>query len=170
MKLIIKLSLTLTLLAGFTFTTQAQKLGHPRIGVGLQTIFPFGGLSVKADLTEQHSAQAVIGVFGPISSYYGRYAYNFKEDGKDFKIKPYLFAQAGVFAVDYTTFDANFQLVEAKEKSPGFGAGAGLEWHYKPFSEKLRFNVEVGYWKVDLSYYELKAIMYGGGIHYYFEL
>jgi hypothetical protein len=28
-------------------------------------------------LTEQHSAQAVIGIFGPFSSYYGRYIYNF---------------------------------------------------------------------------------------------
>jgi hypothetical protein len=77
----------------------AQDLSYPRLGVGVQGNFPAGGLSVKADLTEQHSAQAVIGVFGSFSSYYGRYSFNFNETGKDFRIKPYVYGQAGILTL-----------------------------------------------------------------------
>jgi len=68
------------LLVAFVFSSSfllAQDLSYPRLRVGFQANFPAWVLSVKADLTEQHSAQAVIGIFGPFSSYYGRYIYNF---------------------------------------------------------------------------------------------
>jgi hypothetical protein len=162
------------LLIAFVFSSSillAQDLSYPRLGVGMQANFPAGGLSVKADLTEQHSAQAVISVFGPFSSYYGRYSFNFNETGDDFRIKPYLYGQAGIFNYDYPKFDENtFQLVEETESDFGFGFGAGIEWHYAPFTDKLRFNIEIGYGKVDFEFYEFKSISFGGGIHYYFDL
>ena len=162
------------LLIAFVFSSSlllAQDLSYPRLGVGMQANFPAGGLSVKADLTEQHSAQAVIGIFGPFSSYYGRYSFNFNETGDDFRIKPYLYGQAGIFNYDYPGFDENtFQLVDETESDFGFGVGAGIEWHYAPFTDKLRFNIEIGYGKVDFEFYDFKSISFGGGIHYYFDL
>jgi hypothetical protein len=99
-----------------------------------------------------------------------RYLYNFSEDGKNFRIKPYLYGQVGLWSYDFQSFDQNFQLIEDTENSFGFGAGAGIEWYYKPLSDKLRFNIELGFGKVDLIYYEWKTTTFGGGIHYYFEL
>jgi hypothetical protein len=148
----------------------SQDLGYPRLGVGAQTTFPAGGLSIKADLTEQHSAQAVIGVFGPFSSYYGRYSYSFQENGNNFRLRPYLYGQAGLFSYDYISFDQNFQIIEDTENTFGFGFGAGLEYYYAPLTDKLRFNVEIGYGKVDFAFYDFKAILFGVGLHYYFDL
>ena len=148
----------------------AQDLSYPRLGVGIQANFPVGGLSVKADLTEQHSAQAVIGIFGPFSSYYGRYSFNFNETGYDFRIKPYLYGQAGIFSFDYKGLNEQYQLVDETESNLGFGGGAGIEWYYAPFTDKLRFNIEIGYNKVDFSFYDYNSILFGGGIHYYVDL
>lgn len=149
----------------------SQELDYPRLGVGMQANFPAGGLSVKADLTEQHSAQAVIGVFGPFSSYYGRYLFNFNENGEEFKYKPYAFAQAGVYNYDYQTYNMEtFQEEDEKETSFGYGLGAGLEWYYLPFTDKLRFNIEIGFGKVNFDFYDFNAITFGGGIHYYFDI
>lgn len=141
----------------------SQELSYPRLGVGLQANFPAGGLSVKADITEQHSAQAVISFFGPFSSYYARYLYNFNESGDDFRIKPYAYGQVGIYTYDYTA-------ISEKESNFGFGFGAGIEWHYAPFSENLRFNIELGYGNVDFEFYDFNAISFGAGIHYYFGL
>jgi hypothetical protein len=99
------------LLVVFVFSSSfllAQDLSYPRLGVGFQANFPAGGLSVKADLTEQHSAQAVIGFFGPFSSYYGRYIYNFSESGENLLLKPYVYAQAGIWKYDIESYGLSF--------------------------------------------------------------
>tara|TARA_B110000259_G_scaffold34139_1_gene37953 strand:+ start:417 stop:923 length:507 start_codon:yes stop_codon:yes gene_type:complete len=162
------------LVIAFVFSSSlllAQDLSYPRLGVGIQTSFPAGGLSVKADLTEQHSAQAVIGIFGPFSSYYGRYSFNFNESGYDFRIKPYLYGQGGLFSYTYKGIDLNtFEVVDETESNFGYGVGAGIEWHYAPFTDKLRFNIEIGYGNVDFAFYDFKSILFGGGIHYYFDI
>ena len=147
----------------------AQDLDYPRLGVGFQGSFPAWGLSAKADFDETNSAQAIIGVVGPFSSYYGRYLYNFNESGDTFVIKPYVFAQAGMYSYDYYNFYDSY-LGTKTENVFGYGAGAGIEWHYAPFTDKLRFNLEVGYSKVDFNFYNFKAIMFGAGIHYHFNL
>ena len=127
-----KILIAALLLTGLSL--KAQKLDFPRLGVGIQTSLPLGGISGKLDLTKQHSAQAIVGIFGPLSTYSGRYLYNFSEDGKNFRIKPYLYGQVGLWSYDFQSFDQNFQLIEDTENSFGFGAGAGIEWHYKPLS------------------------------------
>lgn len=148
----------------------SQELDYPRLGVGIQTNFPAGGLSVKADLTERHSAQAVIGLFGPFSSYYGRYLYNFNENGEEFKYKPYLVGQAGFYSYDYQTFNSSYQVVEDTETSFGYGIGAGLESYYLPFTNKIRLNIELGYGIVSFDSYNFNSLFFGGGIHYYFDI
>lgn len=140
----------------------AQDLDYPRLGIGFQGSFPAWGLSAKADFDETNSAQAIIGVAGPFSSYYGRYLYNFNESGDTFVIKPYVFAQAGMYS--YNFMNINTQNVF------GYGAGGGIEHHLPALSDKLRLNLEVGYSKVDFNYYNFKSIMFGAGIHYHFNL
>ncbi len=149
-------------------TSYSQESNYPRFGAGFQSSFPSGGLSVKADLTEKHSAQAVIGLFGPFSSYYGRYLYNFTEKGNDFRYKPYAYGQAGLFSYDYQRFDTNFNSIDDTESVFGFGVGAGLEWYYAPFTEKLKINIELGYGNVNFDFYDFNAFSFGGGIHYFF--
>jgi hypothetical protein len=142
---------------------------YPRLGVGLQANFPAFGLSAKADLTETHSAQAILGVFGAVSSYYGRYLYNFQEKETQINVtfKPYLYGQAGYYVYD---LGKTYNLDIDKETAFGFGLGGGMEWYYKPFTKDLKFNFELGYSKVDFTYYDFKSISIGGGIHYYFDL
>lgn len=143
--------------------SSADALNYPSIGIGMQFSLPAGGVSLKADITKHHTLQAVVGLFGPYSSYYGRYLFNFKENGNDFKYKPYLYGQAGVFEYDFESF------YDLSESVFGFGFGGGFEWYYAPFTDRIRFNTEIGYGKVDLEYYDFKSFSFGGGIHYYFD-
>lgn len=151
-----------------SFSAMSQEK-YPRLGVGMQANFPVFGISAKADLTEKHSAQAVLGVLGSVSSYYARYIYNFKEKETEIQItlKPYLYGQAGYFVYD---LGKTYNLDIDKESVFGFGFGGGLEWYYKPLTKNLKFNIELGYSKVDFDYYDFKSISFGGGIHYYFNL
>jgi opacity protein-like surface antigen len=156
------------LLVVFVFSSSfllAQDLSYPRLGVGFQANFPAGGLSVKADLTEQHSAQAVIGFFGPFSSYYGRYIYNFSESGENLLLKPYVYAQAGIWKYDY-----GLSFIEDSESSFGYGVGGGLEFTYPQLSDKLKCSIEIGYSRVDFLNYNFNSISFGVGLHYYFNL
>lgn len=155
----------------FSFNSTAQNLDYPRIGVGLQANFPAGGLSIKGDLTEQHSAQVVIGIFGPFSSYYGRYLYNFKENGENLLLKPYVYGQLGYWKYDLESYyGITGTGFEESSSSIGYGIGGGLEFTYPSLSDKLKYSVELGYSKVDLQYYDFKSITFGVGIHYYFNL
>jgi opacity protein-like surface antigen len=159
------------LLVAFVFSSSfllAQDLSYPRLGIGFQTNFPVGGLSVKADLTEQHSAQAVIGVFGPFSSYYGRYIYNFTENGENLLLKPYIYAQAGLWKYDIESYGLDF--LEDSESSFGYGVGGGLEITYPQLSDKLKCSIEIGYSKVDFLNYNFNSISFGVGLHYYFNI
>lgn len=164
-----KTLLLITFVLSANFLT-AQDLSYPRLGVGFQANFPSFGLSVKADLTETHSVQAIIGISGPFSNYNGRYLYNFTEKGDDFKFRPYLYGQAGIYTYDNASFDNNLNLIEETESSFGFGFGAGIEWHYEPFTDKIRFIAEIGYGNANLEFYDFSAISFGAGIHYYFNL
>lgn len=152
----------------FCSNMKAQET-YPNYQVGLQTSFPIGGLSAKVNLTETHSAQAVVGVFGPLSSYFGRYLYNFESVDTEWNLayKPYLYGQAGYYVYDLgDTFDLDIE----KETNFGFGFGGGLEWHLKENFKNLKFNFEVGYNKVDFDYYKFKSIAFGIGMHYQFSL
>jgi hypothetical protein len=162
----------LTMIA-FTAVTgaYAQNLDYLRFGIGGQASFPAFGLSAKADITEQHSAQLVVGVAGPFSAYYGRYLYNFPESGNDLLLNPYLYGQAGLYTykglgVNYN----NFSLYETTEKVFGWGVGGGLQFCFPNLTDRIKFNAELGYGKVGFDYYDFKSITFGAGIHYYFNL
>jgi hypothetical protein len=157
-------------LIGNTQKMNAQTT-YPKFGLGFQASFPAAGLSAKADLSEQHTAQVVVGVFGPFQSYYGRYAYNFSEKISDIGInyKPYVFGQIGYYEIDFGKTYGRSNILP-KSTSIGYGAGAGFEWYFEPFSENLKFNAEIGYSKVNLQNYDFNSIMFGAGVHYYFNL
>jgi hypothetical protein len=154
-----KLLLSLIVVA-CVFSTNAQSLSAPKMGIGFQYGFMSFGVSARMDFTENHSAQAIVGLLGPLKSYSGKYMYCFNESGYNFVIKPYLFAQAGM--IKYSMFNIN-------ETIFAYGGGAGIEWHIPFITEHLRVNWELGYGKADLSNYNFNSIIFGAGLHYYFE-
>jgi hypothetical protein len=152
-----------------TMTKINKGFQKTRLGVGFQANFPAVGLSVKVDLAEHHSAQAVIGIFGPFSSYYGRYLYNFSESGENFLVKPYLFVQAGLWKNNIQSYGfAGYDY--SGSSSFGYGIGAGLEFTYPKFTDKLKYSIEIAYSEVDLYSYNFNSITFGVGLHYYFNL
>lgn len=152
----------------FSQKIEAQET-YPNYQVGMQTSFPIGCLSAKVNVTETHSAQAVVGIFGPVSSYFGRYLYNFESVDTEWSIayKPYMYGQAGYYIYD---LGGTFNLDIDKETNFGFGFGGGLEWYFKEHFKNLKFNFELGYNKVDFDYYKFKSISVGVGLHYQFNL
>jgi opacity protein-like surface antigen len=167
MKNVFSATMVFLFISLFSNILQAQE-SYPNIQLGLQASFPVGGISGKVNVTEKHTGQAVVGIFGPFSSYFGRYAYNFKSEEKNFgNLKPYLFGQVGYYIYD---FEGYFGVPTEKEKSVGFGAGGGIEWNIKNFSDNLKFNIEISYNRVDFELYDFKSIMFGFGIHYQFQL
>lgn len=159
------------LVATFSISKTLAQETYPRFGLGFQASLPAVGISAKADITEKHTAQAVVGIFGPFSSYYGRYAYNFPKKVSSIQIeyKPYLYGQAGYYKYDIDSFLGLGNQTNS-ETSFGYGLGAGLEWNYIPISKDLKFNMEIGYGNVKFDYYKFKSLSVGVGIHYYFNL
>lgn len=157
------------LLIAFCSTTLSMSAqdNYPNYQIGMQATFPLGGLSGKVNLTENHTAQAVVGLFGPLSSYFGRYAYHFQTKETNWGgLRPYGFGQLGYFKYDFETFGLN----NSSENNIGYGAGFGIELWNKNFIENLKFSTEIGYNKVNIDAYELKSIYFGFGLHYQFEL
>ncbi len=114
----------------------------------------------------------MVGVFGPFSSYYGRYIYNFSESGDNLLLKPYVYAQAGIWKYDIESYGLGLTGtgLEDSENSFGYGIGGGLEFTYPQLSDKLKYSIEIGYSKVDLLNYNFKSIAFGVGLHYYFNI
>ena len=158
----------LTIFALGGLSLNAQNLSYPRIGVGLQANFHGGGLSAKVDITEKHSAQLIIDVFGRFTSYTGRYLYNFNENGNEFRYKPYVFGQMGVFNYDYRPNHP--LLLKDRDSVFGLGVGGGLEVHYTPFTDRVRLNVELGYNTAEFDFYDYDPIFFSIGLHYYFKI
>ncbi|PDS25666.1 carbohydrate porin, partial [Flavobacterium branchiophilum] len=158
------------LVATFSISKTMAQETYPRFGLGFQASFPAVGLSAKAEITAEHTAQAVVGILGPFSSYYGRYNYNFPEKNPSENVlyKPYLYAQAGYYVYDFDKY-LGISTGLKQENSLGYGLGAGLEWAYKPFSKDFKFSSEIGYSKVNFEYYHFKSITFGVGLHYYFN-
>ena len=157
----------LTVLFFVGLLLNSQDLSYPRIGIGLQASFPYGGLSGRADITEQHSAQIIIDLSGRFTSYMGRYLYNFNEQGNEFRYKPYVFGQVGIFNYDYR-LDSRHS--NDRDSVFGLGVGGGLEVYYRPFTHRVRLNAELGYNTVEFDYFNYSPIFFGLGLHYYFNL
>ena len=131
-----------------------------KIDLGFQASIPSYGISLKADLTETHTVQVIYGALGIVTNFSGRYRYNFSENENSLNVVPFIYAQAGSWSYD---FDA----LNISESIFGYGIGAGVEFNALSFiSDKFRTTVELGYSKIDLTYYDFKATTFGFGIHY----
>ena len=128
------------------------------LSVGFQSSFPSYGLSVKANFDDKNSAQAIFGAFGTLSTYSGRYIYNFEKVRNN--VTPFAYAQAGLWKY-------NFDALNITESVFGFGFGGGLEFDiFKSYVDGLKSTVEISYGNVDLEYYDFKATTIGFGVHY----
>ena len=143
----------------FLIIFSTKSLYAQKASLGLQYTFPSYGISGKYHVNDHNCVQAVFGAFGVLSNYTGRYNYLFEERGQR-NVKPFLYAQAGIWKYQFLTID---------ESTMGFGFGAGLEFDWFYFiSENLSTTIEIGYGNVDLVYYELGFTSFGFGLHYNF--
>ena len=138
----------------------STNLFSQKIGLGFQASIPSYGISLKADLTETHTVQVIYGALGVVTNFSGRYRYNFSENENSLNVTPFIYAQAGTWSYDFKALDIS-------ENIFGYGFGAGIEFNALSWlSDKFRTTVELGYSKVDLTYYDFKATTFGFGIHY----
>ena len=129
--------------------------------LGIQYTFPSYGISGKYHLNDHHCVQAIFGALGVVSNYSGRYNYIFEEQGRR-EIKPFLYAQAGIWRY-------NYDILSIDESVIGYGAGAGLQFNWMDFiSERISTTLEIGYGNVNLMYYDFSFTSFGFGIHYNF--
>ncbi len=151
-----------------SFFISAQEV-YPNYQVGIQSTFPIGGLSAKVNLTETHGAQAVVTLYGPVSSVFGRYLYHFEQTESDWGVayRPYVFGQMGYYRVK---LDSYFDDSADSETTFGYGVGGGIEWGFTRSFKNIKMNLELGYNKVDLNSYTYKGMAFGVGMHYQFNL
>ncbi len=165
-----KLLITIALLV-ISFAN-AQTFKNIELGVGVDYADEVG-ISAKANITDVHSAQIIIGIQKESSSFVGRYLYNFNEKNlfNNFTVKPFAFASAGMYiskTTDFSNFNEQTEEFGTKTSNDfGFGAGAGFET--KLFIDELKFSAYAGYLKVDSFFYD-SGFIFGGGLHYYFKL
>lgn len=163
-----KISLVL-LLMSTVLLCNAQKLEYPNFSTGYLNNFSNSGISVKANLAQEHSVQLFAGIEGPFSSYVGRYISNFKEIGRKFLTQPYIFSQVGLYTYEHI-HPAYMNLQNVNEVKFSLGLGLGVEFELPKLSNNLSWNFEVSYNKIDFDNYLLAPLMVAAGVHYNFEI
>ncbi len=147
-----------------TASAQYNDFGElKKVGVGFQSSFPVYGISGIYNLNEQMSGQAVIGFFGTVKIFSGRFLYKFKRQDN---LNVYGYGMLGAF------MHKSWVTLEGKDKTEtilGLGAGVGIEYYFDGLPE-IGWNAEIGFGLVDFDYYDFSAIMFGLGAHYYFDI
>lgn len=138
-----------------------QRPHKAKYAVGFQSSFPTFGFSGVLDISEQVSAQAIIGFSGEITTIGGRVLYRVQQkEWYDF----YGFGVIGIW---------RYRGVFETENVVGFGGGGGLEFSWGKLLDIEDFppvysNVELGLTLASFEYYNFSALTYGAGIHYKF--
>jgi hypothetical protein len=132
-----------------------------KYGVGFQGSFPASGLSGMLDLTDEFTAQAIVGFFGNLNTFAGRGLYKFQRE--DFW-NLYGYGMLGAW---------HYSIGSLSETVLGFGLGAGVEYDWRAFNSELPpifFNLELGIGFVDFDKvpFNFSTLMIGAGLHYRF--
>lgn len=146
---------------------QSDKPFHRKtIGVGIQSAFPAFGASVMISPDQQYSIQGILGIFGDLKVYGGRFLYRFNPNQN---LQPYVNGLIGAWSYPGYKVGTGWRLEKTTETVFGFGAGAGVEYFLQGLPD-LGFNAEVGFGSVKFKEidYNFSAIWFGAGIHYYF--
>jgi len=169
MKKILKITIALALLCNSNLV-KAQD-GNRKIGVGIQSSFPVYGISAKFAITDQILAQAIVAPFGASSgtvgyslNFYGaRGIYRFTDP--DRTAVPYAFAGAGLIRSKFT-----FGTTSTSANIMGWNLGVGVEF-FPNFLDNLGVSAELGYGSMSVGTGDvaLRSMLWGGGLHYYFN-
>ncbi len=141
----------------------AQEDNHGKFGVGGQVTFPTIGMSFIVNTESPFSIQAILGVFGDLKTYSGRLLFRIPATES---AVPYAYGLFGAWSFrDYTD-----GLKKKTEIVPAYGFGLGLEY-FKSEGPNIGYSTEIGYGSIKFRKldYDIDAIMYGAGIHFYFD-
>jgi hypothetical protein len=141
-------------------TSQAAD-SDSKYAAGFQSTGYSYGLSGKMEISDEITAQGIIGLFGDLSSYSVRGLYNLKSDTH---WDAYAYGSAGMWSYDssFDDFDENVFV---------FGSGVGIEYDWRAFAPELPpvyWNLELGLNVGSFDYYDFSALSFGVGAHYRF--
>ena len=168
-----KIHLLKFLTVGLLFSTNllSAQDGNRKIGVGFQTSFPVYGISAKIGITDQIMAQAIIAPFGGSAgsvgysmNFYGaRGIYRFTD--ADRTAVPYGFVGAGLIRSTFT-----YGGTSSSANLVGWSLGAGVEL-FPSFIDNLGASIELGYGSMSIGAGDIsiQSLIWGGGLHYYFN-
>ena len=141
-------------------TTQAAE-STGGYAVGFQSSGVSSGLSGKMEISDEITAQAVLGFFGAVSNYSVRGLYKFNSDEH---WDAYGFGSLGMWTWDGSGgFD--------DETVFGLGAGVGIEYDWRALAPTLPpvyWNLELGFNIASFDNYDFSSVGIGVGAHYRF--
>ncbi len=133
----------------------------------MQSSFYTHGLSAKFKINDYNTAQGVISLLGPYSSYTGRYIKGFSEKdvGSSVEVQPYVMVMGGLHTVTVSNYQGQNSVTSS---SFGYGIGGGIAWKFSSF-ENFEISNEIACTNVAtaLTGYNWSYIHYGFGLHYY---
>ncbi len=136
------------------------EIGNGEYAIGFQSGLASYGLVGRVGITDEISAEAVLGFFGVLSHYGVRGLYTLKDE--DYW-NAYAFGTAG-----FLTWDGLFK----DESSVVFGGGVGIEYDWQAFNEDLppiSWNLELGLGVAPgFDDYSFSAFGIGAGLRYKF--
>jgi len=164
--LITKQLKTTLLVASLVLTSQANaldldfsKASKGNMYGGFQSSWPSHGFSLKMDLNEKMTAQAVVGFLGTVNNYALRGIYKFK---KEQFYDMYGFGSLGILTWSNDIYDENVF---------GFGGGAGAEYDIRGIDSSfipLYVSAELGLNIASFDHYNFSSLGLGVGVHYKF--
>lgn len=179
-KLILAVLSALTMLvsqAQINHGITARRRGNDhKIGVGINYSYPAPGLSARFKIADQIKLQASLSYKN-----YGLYSWNmigaevnyiFKESDTGIgQIDPFGYASFGRGTIKWT--DPFLQsLIKENYHWYGWNIGAGAEWYPEFLNENVGIIAKLGfgsYGSYGITAGVATGLLYGGGIHYYFN-
>ena len=157
-----KKALVTVAMLGLSTQVNAMDLSNKNLYAGFQSSWPSHGLSVKMDLNDKITGQAVVGFLGEINNYSVRGLYKFK---KEQFYNMYGFGSLGLWTwnSDYVGWD--------DESVVGIGGGAGFEYDLRGIDKTfvpLFVSAELGLNIASFDHYNFSSVGLGVGLHYKF--
>lgn len=154
---------------GATVGTQGGKFG-----IGLGAAYPAYGLSGTMQISKKYTAEAILGLFGDITTIGGKVWYRFNTN-EVYDIYGYGGVSMHRYRYRYYDYDPYYDRYRNRtETVPGVGAGAGLDLSLPKLIKDdgfppLFLNFELGLALAGFEYYDYSALTWGIGIHYRFK-
>ena len=130
----ISMILVTMLISNNMFAQESDQTEKGKFGIGFQSSFPVWGGSIMLNLNEQTSIQGLLGMFGDLKTYGGRFIYRFNNEQYS---STYGYGLLGAFSYTGLRIGEDWSLEETTETVFGFGAGVGIEYNWQALSQNL---------------------------------